>query len=72
MAAAYTELGVASELLAIVGELGHEIPTESFSRITAERADRPVLCYDAVPTAEQRDLNVTQRQRLDALTRCWK
>lgn len=29
MAATYTELGVASELLAIVGELGHAMPTES-------------------------------------------
>jgi hypothetical protein len=29
VAAAYTALGPASELLAVIGELGHEMPTES-------------------------------------------
>jgi hypothetical protein len=38
MAAAFTELSLASALLAVIGELGHETPTEwILSRITVER-----------------------------------
>ena len=48
MATAFTELGLAPELLAVTGELGDETPTEWDPLPDYRRAaDGPLLCYDA-------------------------